>query len=498
MPTSLQSRNNADHSAPVKPRSGLLYWAECAIDDLHRVRSRFDADPVHDLRVAIRRCRSMAQGLRGIDPTPGWKQFRGLAKPLFSSLGELRDTQVLEGWLSSLAPQTDPLRAVLSAEFAHREAERKRDARRVINSFNAKRWWKLSKELDQRARRLTTGSKVFQLLALERWMEAHQLHETAMRTHRDADLHQLRIAIKRFRYTVENFLPEHHRRWSQDLKYVQDLLGEVHDLDLLLAEVTQTDPAAAAASELTARIHSERMKRVSEYEHKMTGSLEMWGAWRDGLPIGRELSLTVTAKLRHWSRTLAPDPAHSQRVAKASIKLWRELRRELGWPFDGRATVLLRAAAFLHDVGEDKGKKRRQSYRAKIVGKLSVPVGWSEAEMRIVQLVSRYCSGPMPSSADVEFAALPWPVQRHIARLAGVLRLADALETGETTFRNLRARKVNGVVLLFVDEFDVLSNHALEVAAARQLFEASEDVAILLRKAPTVSENVLGAVAAAG
>lgn len=322
------------------------------------------------------------------------------------------------------------------------------------------------------------------------------MHETAMRTRRDADLHQLRIAIKRFRYTVENFLPEHHRRWSQDLKYVQDLLGEIHDLDLLLAEVAPMDPAAA--SELTTRIHSERMKRVSEYEHKMTGPMEMWGAWRDGLPIGRELSLTVTAKLRHWSRTLAPDPAHSQHVAKASIRLWQELRRELGWPFDGRATVLLRAAAFLHDVGEDKGKKRGQSYRAKIVGKLSVPVGWSEAELRIVQLVSRYCTGPMPSSADAEFAALPWPEQRHIARLAGILRLADALETGETTFRNLHARKINGVVILFVDEFDGLSDHALQVAAARQLLETSENVAILLRKAPTVAANALGAVAAAG
>ena len=44
--------------------------------------------------------------------------------------------------------------------------------------------------------------------------------------------HRLRIAIKRFRYIVENFLPLQHAAWSDDLKQVQDLLGEVHDLDV--------------------------------------------------------------------------------------------------------------------------------------------------------------------------------------------------------------------------------------------------------------------------
>ena len=48
-----------------------------------------------------------------------------------------------------------------------------------------------------------------------------------------AGFHRLRITIKRFRYIVENFLPLQHAAWSDDLKHIQDLLGDVHDLDVL-------------------------------------------------------------------------------------------------------------------------------------------------------------------------------------------------------------------------------------------------------------------------
>ena len=77
------------------------------------------------------------------------------------------------------------------------------------------------------------GSIVYQHLALEKWTAAYELHKRAMHTRSQVALHELHIGIKRFRYTVENFLPQQHARWGDDLKELQDLLGEVHDLDVL-------------------------------------------------------------------------------------------------------------------------------------------------------------------------------------------------------------------------------------------------------------------------
>ena len=44
-------------------------------------------DTVHDLRVAIRRCRSVAAVMQEVDPDPAWRQMRGVPKRLFRELG---------------------------------------------------------------------------------------------------------------------------------------------------------------------------------------------------------------------------------------------------------------------------------------------------------------------------------------------------------------------------------------------------------------------------
>src|SRR5215470_17665197 len=102
-------------------KAGLPYWAERVLEEADKASQDFAADPVHDLRVAIRRCRSMADGFLSVDPDPGWKQMKRMGKPLFASLGDLRDVQVMMEWVDELSSPDDPARPILLLELQVRE-----------------------------------------------------------------------------------------------------------------------------------------------------------------------------------------------------------------------------------------------------------------------------------------------------------------------------------------------------------------------------------------
>src|SRR5271154_5243117 len=88
----------------VKKTTGLRYWMLRVLEECDRVSTDFSADPVHDLRVSLRRCRSMADGLIAIDPDPDWKAMKKAGKRLFQRLGNLRDLQVMMEWIEKLHP----------------------------------------------------------------------------------------------------------------------------------------------------------------------------------------------------------------------------------------------------------------------------------------------------------------------------------------------------------------------------------------------------------
>ncbi len=93
------------------------------LEECDRAEAGFEADPVHDLRVALRRCRSLADGLMALDPDPSWKQMKKAGKKLFRALGDLRDMQVMEEWLEKLGAKDDPVVMKLLSHLHGREDE---------------------------------------------------------------------------------------------------------------------------------------------------------------------------------------------------------------------------------------------------------------------------------------------------------------------------------------------------------------------------------------
>ncbi len=258
-----------DEAAKAKdPREhGIGYWMERVVAEAEKTRADFAADPVHDLRVALRRCRSMAESFRAVDPDPAWNKMRKAGKTVFSALGELRDCQVLMEWITKLSGKDDDAGGKLMAHCLAREQQLKAEAAQVLAGFDARQWLRWAETLEARARRIEGHEDVFQVLALEKWQEARHLHSTALRNRSKVALHQLRIGVKRFRYVIENFLPRHHEKWGGDLKTIQDELGDVHDLDVLWS--TAREIHAFGDEEEQARwnrvISTEREVRVQAY-----------------------------------------------------------------------------------------------------------------------------------------------------------------------------------------------------------------------------------------
>src|SRR5260370_35392897 len=211
-----------------------------------RAAAGFEGDPVHELRVALRRCRSLADGLMALDPDSSWKDMKKAGRKLFQALGELRDMQVMQGWIEKLsgandndpsAPgaSNDPVAVKLLDHVHLREAVCKQLALKDLNQFDRKQWRQWTRILPRRAGRGRPGSVVDLHLALEKWTAAYDLHKHALRTRSQVALHQLRIGIKRFRYRVENYLPRQHAWCGDDLKELQDLLVDGRELYVLWA-----------------------------------------------------------------------------------------------------------------------------------------------------------------------------------------------------------------------------------------------------------------------
>src|SRR5215470_3003870 len=86
-----------------QPRLGLRSRMSRVLKELRRVRTSPNADAVHDLRVAIRRCRSIATVMAEVDGHRVWRAMQRVPRPLFRALGSLRDLHVLETWVKQLS-----------------------------------------------------------------------------------------------------------------------------------------------------------------------------------------------------------------------------------------------------------------------------------------------------------------------------------------------------------------------------------------------------------
>jgi CHAD domain-containing protein/HD superfamily phosphodiesterase len=467
----------------AKKKSGLAFWMQRVLEECDRASGAFAPDPVHDLRVALRRCCSMADGVAAIDPDPEWKAMKKAGKRLFRHLGELRDVHVMQEWVQRLNSADDPVTAPLLQSVAVRETPLQQEAVQALAEFDRKQWLRWSRALPRRMARFRPGSLVFRHLALERWTEAHRLHTRALRSGTSTAFHRLRIGIKRFRYVVENFLPDQHATWSDDLKHMQDVLGEVHDLDVLWPVALRANvfPDDAAHSRWQNRIGGERAQRIETYRKKMLGKDvtdkdSLWQVWRSHLPDREQTESAALLRLQLWASLLDPDFKHSRHVARLTLQLYDGLTATGNAsrpPAQERA--VLRVAALLHDVGRSAKEKGRHKATYRMIRRLSPPLGWRAENLLTAGVIARYHRGALPRAGQKALRGLSLKQRQDISRLAAILRLANAFDAA----RDGRIKRVrvkdgdagNKILLIEAQGYSARDSQAEAIAAARHLLE---------------------------
>jgi CHAD domain-containing protein len=257
---------------------------ERALERVEKLEPDWDADDVHQARVALRRCRTMAEALSEVIPDSAWRAIKKRSRELFRALGAVRETQMALAMVKRWEPAGDPVRKLMLRFFCRQERKQRADARKELADFRRKDWRRLSRKVQQKARFFPPESVVFQRLALAKLNDAVALFERARKGRNAEAWHRLRIAIKQFRYVVENFLPQRYEVWADDMKQMQDELGRLHDLDVLRAEIRRRASRVKPALLLPwiRTVDEQRKACMRDFRARVSAQDSPWIVWRAG------------------------------------------------------------------------------------------------------------------------------------------------------------------------------------------------------------------------
>lgn len=236
----------------------LLRKATTRLDrEIGRTMEDPGEDPVHDMRVAIRRLSQALRTFSALFPAREARAMRQALKPSLAAAAVARDLDVgLELLHKEGLPAEHPLLSKMAAE-------RRRAGLALIGHLYLLRAEELPAAWMPRYDTLRTSSEDAALLArAELPPLAADFFKAGRKTVLKADsstrLHEFRLTAKRFRYTLElsrDFFGPVYQQKLERVREIQSLLGKRQDYAVLAARLTPFAPiddalqAALTASE---------------------------------------------------------------------------------------------------------------------------------------------------------------------------------------------------------------------------------------------------------
>jgi CHAD domain-containing protein len=230
----------------------LLVYLDELVEDLHKNVNKalraFDADAIHDARVATRRLKAAMGLLESVVSSEYRKPFEKVLKKLRRRLGPLRDLDVMIDHLQ----KTESIAAhAVAAAWMRERLSTQRDEQRlhagkkgapadVLAKLGS--WWSVREEIVEAREAVDTLLSESLHLQLDAFAEQAGQLSTEPGSHRE-DPHQLRITGKSLRYTLELAKSQGHKLPAAILKgfkKMQEALGNWHDAVVLVERAMST------------------------------------------------------------------------------------------------------------------------------------------------------------------------------------------------------------------------------------------------------------------
>ncbi len=249
--------------APGAARRIALSLLDAATAARERLPDAGDAEALHDFRVAMRRLRSTLRAyqpqLEAVVPAKLRRRLRDLAR----ATGEARDVEVQISWLERQRNELPAARRAGVPWLLRRLTQRRERAYQDIRERIAPKFDRLARRLRRALGSVpppdttlpaSLASLIAQLLE-DQGSDLERRLGLIRSPANHAEAHAARIRVKRARYLLEPVVREAKPAAAvvRRLKHVQQLLGDLHDLQVVVVRLG--DAAAEAAAQRTRRLH---------------------------------------------------------------------------------------------------------------------------------------------------------------------------------------------------------------------------------------------------
>lgn len=231
---------------------------------------------IHQMRVALKRLREGLRLFESAFKARPYARWRRKIETLNDRLGAVREIDVLRARLQALGAGGNPAGTLLDVFLRARRYEAQVRLVKALDKtpkFAAVARWAGQRESYRQSRGGESGERFVRAAVLARIVKAEAQWERTRGDPTPANLHRCRIRNKHVRYALEPALglfPPAARVMYERLVALHDILGDVHDDDLLLRALAEGLTRAHAAQfrayeALIAEVDRRRTAEVAKF-----------------------------------------------------------------------------------------------------------------------------------------------------------------------------------------------------------------------------------------